>query len=389
MALSFKIYRSTKALPPEWDATLHPQHPLHSTQVSLCEASDIEHMNYFYVTTYYNNQLVLCSYFQQLRLKVSHFNCNNKFLQWVSLQAVIGTIRPSLLVAGNLFSHDAFYVQPIGSYHEDEACAWYLDTIEEVMQISRATGVFIKDLPDAQSKVMQRHPRFTPMQNDITMMFNIPAEWHNMTDYEKALKHKYLQRFKKTRRMAESLTVKRLTPAEIEQEKDIMNDLYRQVSDHQLVSMGKINAAYYPAMQARLGTDYHVHAWYQQNKMLAFSTAIVRDGIYDMNYIGFDYAANAEYSIYFNILFHCMQHAIESGCQRLVLGRTALEAKAILGCHAESMHGYYRLRHPLVRRMFNLISKQFNNQWGDTWQGRHPFKSAYYQQLGQAIGSNE
>lgn len=378
MSLSYRIYRSVNQLPPEWDAALPLGHPLHSKQINLCEICSIEHMQYYYVMTYHNEQLVLCAYFQQLRLQVSHFNCNNKFMQWVSLQAVIGLLRPSLLVAGHLFRHDAFYVQPINNPNEDDACRYYLDTVEEIMRISCASGVFIKDLPEPQAKVMARHPRFAPMENDINMVFNIPASWQTMQHYEQALKHKYLQRYKKTIRQSAELTVKQLSPANLETEKARMHELYRQVSDNQLVSMGKINAEFYTAMQARLGHQYRVFGWYHEQEMIAFSTAIVHNGIYDMNYIGFDYTANNQYSLYFNILFHCMQEAITTGCSQLVLGRTALEAKAILGCHPEPMHGYYRLRHPVVRTMFNIISRQFNTQWGNTWQGRHPFKQRFY-----------
>lgn len=383
MALHFRIFRSVNDLPAEWDASLHSEHPLHSTQVGISEICETANMEYYYVMTYFGERLVLCSYFQHLKLQVSHFNCQSRLPEWLGIQTIIQCLRPSLLVAGNLFRHDTFYVQPFSPYKEDESCEWYLDTVEEMMRLAKATGVFIKDLPEAQAAVMNRHPRFNAMQDDITMVFDIPSTWTDMNDYQKALKHKYAQRYKKTRKQAAELSVKALSLADIEQEQFTMEALYRQVSDHQMVSMGKINHRYFPAQAKALGEKYRVFAWYDaQGIMKAFSTAIVNNGIYDMNYIGFDYAANNQYALYFNILFHCMQQAIEGKHRRLMLGRTALEAKAILGCHPISMHGYYRLRHRVVRSMFKLISKQFNTQWGDTWQGRHPFKQHFYTEQG-------
>lgn len=384
MHLSYRKFRSVNELPTEWNLALqNTKHPLHSSQIGLSEACATAHMQYYYVMTYAGNRLVMCSYFQHLQIQVSHFNCKSRLPEWLGLQSIIQCLRPSLLVAGNLFRHDAFYVQPIGPYQEDESCNWYLDTVEEMMRISKASGVFIKDLPEAQAAVMNRHPRFMSMQDDITMVFDIPSEWTSMNDYQQALKHKYVQRFKKIRKQAVPLTVKALSLLDIEQEQYTLEALYRQVSDHQMVSMGKINHAYFPAQAKALGHDYRVFAWYDaEGNMKAFSSAIVRNGLYDMNYIGFDYASNNEYALYFNILFHCMQEAIEGKHRRLILGRTALEAKAILGCHPENMHGYYRLRHPLVRTMFKLISKQFNTQWGDTWRNRHPFKQSFYTEQG-------
>jgi hypothetical protein len=98
-----------------------------------------------------------------------------------------------------------------------------------------------------------------------------------------------------------------------------------------------------------------------------------------MNYIGFDYAINQSHSIYFNILFHCLEQAILSGSHTLVLGRTALEAKAILGCEPAYQYGFYKLRHPIVNWFFKKVSAGFREQIGEKWKDRHPFKSQFYQ----------
>ena len=100
----------------------------------------------------------------------------------------------------------------------------------------------------------------------------------------------------------------------------------------------------------------------------------MHEGAYDMNYIGFDYAYNQQLGLYFNMLFCCVQNAIAQGSHTLILGRTALEAKAILGCHPVPIKGYYKINNFI----FRAITKQFTNrtatQQGQLWMNRHPFK---------------
>ena len=83
--------------------------------------------------------------------------------------------------------------------------------------------------------------------------------------------------------------------------------------------------------------------------MLGFVTS-VRDGDTALAYyIGFDRAAAAEgLPIYLRLLHATVADAIGWGCQRLSLGRTALEPKAALGAKPESMAVWLRHRVPAL-----------------------------------------
>ena len=94
--------------------------------------------------------------------------------------------------------------------------------------------------------------------------------------------------------------------------------------------------------------------------------------------IGFDYALNSSLNLYFNILFYCLEHAISLGRKKLVLGRTAPEAKAILGCEPDYRFSYYKLRNVIVNWFYQMVAGYFKEQQGDSWKDRHPFKSSYY-----------
>jgi hypothetical protein len=106
-----------------------------------------------------------------------------------------------------------------------------------------------------------------------------------------------------------------------------------------------------------------------------------------MNYIGLDYSYNQSLQLYFNLLFNCIQNAIAKRCSSLVLGRTALEAKAIVGCAPEAKYGYYKINNSILRKVADSISAQSIDAQGEQWKDRHPFKSEYYEAMPSVVSS--
>jgi hypothetical protein len=157
-----------------------------------------------------------------------------------------------------------------------------------------------------------------------------------------------------------------------------MEQLYLQVTKKQLVSMGIINHSFFEELKKSLQDDYNVCGYFHGEKLVAFSSAILHDGEYDMNYIGFDYAYNQSHNLYFNILFHCLENAMSTGCHKLILGRTAPEAKAIMGCSPDYRFSFYKLRNVIVNWFYQMVAAYFKEQQGNKWKDRHPFKSNYY-----------
>ena len=142
--------------------------------------------------------------------------------------------------------------------------------------------------------------------------------------------------------------------------------------------MGIINHSFFEELKRSLQGDYKVCGYFHGEKLVAFSSAILHNGEYDMNYIGFDYAYNHSHNLYFNILFHCLENAMSTGCHKLILGRTAPEAKAIMGCEADYRYSFYKLRNVIVNWFYQMVAAYFKEQQGDKWKDRHPFKSNYY-----------
>ena len=108
--------------------------------------------------------------------------------------------------------------------------------------------------------------------------------------------------------------------------------------------------------------------------MIYFLSACEKETAFDMLYIGFDYKHNAELQSYFNILFFSVEQAITLGREKLILGRTALDAKARLGCEPRYLHTFLFINNPLIRRFILRKQQNVTLREGD-WEEKHPFKT--------------
>jgi hypothetical protein len=385
MHLNFKVYHSLAELPSSWNDALAEDNALHSTKIGVTELALTPDIKNYYVQGFCpNNTLVFQAYSQQLQVHSGQFNLTgNKLKQWF-IRTSIDIARPKLLVAGNLFRHDVQMLQ----FHKRSITALDRSRIVEqaidyMMAYTKSQGVFIKDIPKPIAKFFLTKKEYQRMDNDIAMYLDIPPHWTSFEDYQNELKRKYRNRAKSTRKSFEAVNVRNLSLEEIISYKKEMHELYKQVTKNQVVSMGELSEDFISELKKSLGETYQVTGFFiKENgaeKMIAFSSAIIHDGVHDMNYIGFDYALNQKYSLYFNMLFHCVACAIGNRCHKLLLGRTALEAKAIVGCEPDYLYTFYKLKSRFINEIVKNITARFENRLGEGWENRHPFKAEYYE----------
>jgi hypothetical protein len=381
MKLTFKVYHSLAELPPYWDETLGENHALHSSKINVSERSEIPDIKNYYVVGYCpNNTIVFQAYAQQLQVHSGQFNLSgNKLKQWF-IRTSIDIVKPKLFVAGNLFRHDVqmlhFHKRAISTIDMSRIVE---QSIDYMMKYTKSQGVFIKDMPKAIAQYFLTKKEYQRMDSDIAMHLDIPTSWNSFEDYQTALKRKYRNRAKSTRKNFTTVQTRNLELSEIISYKKEMHALYKQVTKNQVVSMGELSENFIVELKKSLNDKYQVTGFFVEEKMIAFSSAIIHDGVHDMNYIGFDYSLNQKYALYFNILFHCVECAIANKCKKLLLGRTALEAKAIVGCEPDYLYTFYKLKSRFINEIVKNISARFENRLGDGWQNRHPFKAEYYE----------
>lgn len=374
-ASDIHLYQSIKVLPSSWDACLPEAHPMRSMELALYESIQLPDIQTYYVLFGSVQQPKAIAYFQLLKVLPKHLNVGLLQGFQASLAPIcLGVFKPSLLIAGHLFRHDIINFHAVPSLSALDKFRAYEAMIQAVAQQSSAMATLIKDVPDELVPYFQNFaPHYSQLRNDISMQMAIPSDWQDFSQYEQALKHKYAQKLRKVRSSLKRLDIRELNEQDVAQASLRIFELYQQVSRHQTISLGLLNEQFLPQLKSFYGEKLKVWGFYEGTEMVAFASAWVHPSCFDMFYIGFDYLRNTDLNLYFNILYFSIEQAIHFQKTRLNLGRTALEAKARLGCKPHYLPTFLYVRNVCIRA---LVSSKINLQHAQegAWEQRHPLK---------------
>jgi len=370
-----QLFNHTAQLPSDWDGCLPQKHFLRSVHLAVYERMQLPDVSYVYALISQNNKTIGVAYFQVLSIKERHLDAKTLSpLQGQAWKAFTKVLRPRLLVAGHLFRHDIcsfFWSDELTAF---EAFGLYQTAIQKAMRHSCASAVLVKDVNVGLVPYFLHYtPQYLLLRNDISMEMELPREWQTTQDYEKSLKHKYAQRFRKVRQHWQQLEIKELSAADTETNKEVLFHLYEQVSSRQQVRLGCLNENFLPCLK-RENPQLRIWLASENGVPVAFFSAWDHGAVFDMFYIGFDYAKNDALQLYFNILFFSVEQSIVLQKSKLILGRTALEAKARLGCKPRYLSTYLYIRNPVLRNIISRLQSNITGMEGE-WENRHPFKN--------------
>ena len=370
-----RIFENAAVLPPEWDAALPADHVLKSSRLSLLESAQLEAVYYRYAALFAGSQIVACASFQVLHLQDAHLSATGlppaQYTLWKAFRRLF---KPKLLVAGHLFRHDtvAFWVAPALTPHEGFTA--YQQLVKRATRNTRAQAVLLKDAaPELRDYLQHFAPKYQLLRGDISMELSLPAAWQATGDYEKALKHKYAQRFRNIRKAGSALSVQALSTEEVTAQSARLYELYLQVAQAQTVRLGFLSPDFLPLLKKAYPQELCIWGFYEGAELVAFASAWQKEGVLDMFYIGFDYGRNRDLQLYFNILFFAVEEGIRRQVGKIIFGRTALEAKARVGARAAYLYTFVYIRFAPARALFRRLQPALAT--GNTeWESRHPFK---------------
>jgi hypothetical protein len=369
-------YHAASALPAEWDTGLPEDHFLRSNTLAVHEATALPDVTVMYALLRDKNSVLVRAAFQVLCVQPAHVQESSlpawQYRLWKLFTSVV---RPKLLVGGQLFRHDVASIQWAGAMAAYDVFVWYRDVIRATARKTGAMAVLLKELPEPLvPHFLHGAPEYILLRNDISMQLDIPAGWERIGNYESSLKHKYAQRFRKVRQSWNKLSIADLSIAEVESNAAHIFSLYQQVTAHQPVRMGFLSEGFIPALKRAYPDRLKVWGIWEGEKMVAFASGWVNEESFDMFYIGFDYARNADLQLYFNILFFAIGQAIALRKPLLILGRTALEAKARVGCRPRYLNTFLCIRNPILREIISRMQSRLADS-NNEWEQRHPFKA--------------
>jgi hypothetical protein len=350
-------------------------HYLSIRSLRISEEAALQRISYVYVLGTIGDKAVAAGCFQALRLDRNHFDeAAIPLSMRLALRSFLFLASPVLLVAGHLFRHDVS-----ACYVSEDLVGYQAFMVQDkltnaALEHVRADAVLVKDAAPAFVPYYQNFkPAYSSIRNDISMELALPESWLSINDYEKALKHKYAQRFRKLKQKSATLIVTELHPEEAEAQKETIYSLYQQVSQRQIVRLGSLSPDYLPLLMRAYPGLLRLWMVKEEDKPVAFLSAWMKDVDFDMFYIGLDYARNEALQLYFNLLYYTVELAITHRKSKLILGRTALDAKARLGCSPHYLSTFLLIRNRWARQLVAAMQKEAANEGGE-WENRHPFK---------------
>jgi len=151
-----------------------------------------------------------------------------------------------------------------------------------------------------------------------------------------------------------------LTPEQVTKNANRIQALYLAVQANASLRPVTVTPEYWKEM-AHLGSQRaKVCALIKDDAIAGFLLVLLDEEEATAAQIGFDRALAGEgLPIYLRLLHAGIDVAIRAGTKRLILGRTALEPKARLGCKPVETHLWLRHRQPVIntvaKRFFSLI----------------------------------
>ncbi len=375
---SFRIYseKDFSEIELTWNSLVVNHPHLHSSHLNAIRKTTGDDMSfYFIIFSNENGENIGAAYFQLLSFDHRHYKnffSKNSVLNWLERKLIDN--RFSILVCGSFYS-----IEGAGYCFKSDLTIDLAEqlnfAINALAKKVRASSLLIKDIPDYNVEVLSSLG-LNIYDGDKTMQLFLPENWNSITNYEHSLKHKYAQRFRSIRKKLTGISISELNESEIILHQKKLFSLFENIVEKQTIRLGRVHSNYFSELKKVYGDNVKIFGYFKNQELIAFVIHRLHKEAkeYEIHFVGFDELENQKHSLYFNILFHGIEQAILNKCVCLEMGRTAIEAKSILGATPRKINGFFYFYNPIARRLFNILQKAFLKNTESKVVERHPFK---------------
>jgi predicted N-acyltransferase len=372
---TYQIVSESKYLPNDWDSIAQANIFLSTKYLQVLESAAPSNMKCQYIGIFNHEELIGIALAQFIDLShlESYGERDKKLKTWVR-NYLFSQFSSKLLFIGNnmLSGQNAFAAKDQASILE------ILQTLKqaafEINQHSKNHLTSFKDfmpseLPYFDQAVFKKDLKFTSQPN---MIFEINPLWNQEDDYVNALTKKYRDQYKRSRNKALGIEKKKLTLEDIEDQQEIIYDLYLHVAEHAPFNTFYLPKNHFYVLKEKLKDDFMLYGYFIDGKLIGFNTLIKNGKSLDTYFLGYDEKIQKEKMLYLNMLYDMIACGISLKFKNIIFGRTALEIKSSVGAIDIPMFGFMRHSQPLINqflgRIFNYLEPE------TTWKRRSPYK---------------
>lgn len=221
-------------------------------------------------------------------------------------------------------------------------------------------AVFVKDFYQESLHITDHLLDYNYMKMPVepNMIFKLNSNWKSFEDYTGDLKSKYRVKVNKADKTSNSLTAKLFNEDDFKVYKDELQQLYENTISNADFNAQVLDLNTYIKLRALYKDNFIVKAYFYEDKLVGFLSALDNNNHLDAHFIGLDYELNKTYAIYPRILNDYVRLGINRQISQINFGRTASEIKSTIGATPENLVCYTRHRHNAI----NKILKPFIGQ---------------------------
>ena len=131
--------------------------------------------------------------------------------------------------------------------------------------------------------------------------------------------------------------------------------LYQAVFGRAKQRFEELNRTYFCQLGQRMEDRSRFLVWWRENKIVAFASCLIHDGVLKDNYIGLDYSLALEYHLYFVTWRDTIIWALQNGCHTYHSAPLNYDPKFHFRMHLEPLDLYVRATHPLLNACFRPL----------------------------------
>lgn len=306
---------------------------------------------------------------QIIKLSIDVILKNIKLANWLKRLTNFLFCREhiTIMFCGNVFlsgEHGIIICDDIDKSEIIKAIGTSIDKL--IKKTKPLHAVFIKDFVQESRGLTDRFQDFgfTPMHVEPNMIISIDPEWTNFEDYKNSLKSKYRVKANKADKTSSSLESRLFSETDFATYKDELQQLYQNTIDNANFNAQVLNLDTYIKLRAVYHEDFIVKAYFYNNKLVGFLSALANNHHLDAHFIGLDYNLNKTHAIYPRILNDYIRIGIEKKVSYINLGRTASEIKTTVGAMPVELTCYIKHKRPFINKLLvpfikNVQLKEF------------------------------
>jgi hypothetical protein len=279
-----------------------------------------------------------------------------------------------ILFCGNVFLSGEHGVRCSDGVSKDEIMSQIGIALDAVAANTKPLhAIFIKDFKEESLKNTRQFLKFGYSEINVepNMIVQLDPKWKTFEDYKNILKSKYRVKANKADSSSSSLKSRLFTEHDFETYKEELQALYQNTIDNASFNAQVLNLNTYIHLRASFKDDFIVKAYFLEDKLVGFLTALVNKNTLDAHFIGLDYRLNKSHAIYPRILNDYVRLGIEKQVSSIDLGRTASEIKTTIGAIPLELSCYIKHKNPFLN---SLIKPFFRRIKIKEFKQHSPFK---------------